>query len=263
MPDWGLGRYELTAAELEPVARRVVAMANPLRGERVLDIACGTGNAAILAARFGAKVTGVDLAPRLVLVARRRAESENLPASFNVGDAEDLQFADASFEVVVSVFGLIFAPDRRNTFSEFVRVMRPMGRGFFTVWLPGGPIGQMIGMFSQAMNDATGASPPAPAFEWHDAEAIRALAAEHSTKASFHGGELQFSAPSVEEYLNSKMHNDPMMVAMRPVLEEAGLMDDLTRRALEILREGNEDPAGFRVTSRYRIVEIRRTEPEA
>ena len=70
MPDWGLGRYELIAAEIEPVARRVVSMAAPLEGRRVLDVACGTGNAALLAAEAGASVTGLDQASRLIDVAR-------------------------------------------------------------------------------------------------------------------------------------------------------------------------------------------------
>src|SRR4051794_18556504 len=89
-PDWGIGRYEAFAPDLEPAAAHVVALAGPQAGEEILDVACGTGNAAVLAARAGANVTGLDLSPRLIEVARARAAAEKLPAAFVVGDAMEL-----------------------------------------------------------------------------------------------------------------------------------------------------------------------------
>lgn len=88
MIDWGIGRYEATASELEPAAEHVVSLAELQPGERVLDLATGTGNAALLAARAGAVVTGVDAAPRLIDVARDRAEGEALDASFVGGNSK-------------------------------------------------------------------------------------------------------------------------------------------------------------------------------
>lgn len=258
MHDWGTGRYELTAAELEPVAQRVVAMANPLRGEKVLDIACGTGNAAILAARFKAEVTGIDLAARLIEVARQRAEAEGVQATFLVGDAADLPFPDASFDVVLSVFGLIFAPDRAKAFGELVRVMRPGGRAFFTLWLPGGAIDRMMRVFGAAMSQATGTSGKSPVFEWHDANSVRSLAEDNGVQVQFHDAEIAFSARSPNEYFLRNMENHPMSVAMKPVLQKAGLFDEVARQAMEVLVEENESPDAFQVTSRYRIVEVRR-----
>src|SRR3954464_8532637 len=105
MVDWGGGRYELTAADLEPAAVHVVALAGLQRGERVLDLATGTGNAALLAARAGAETTGLDAAARLIDVARSRARDEGLAVRFEVGDAQELPYEDATFDVVVSVFG--------------------------------------------------------------------------------------------------------------------------------------------------------------
>src|SRR3954451_6604160 len=99
MVDWSVGEYERTAAELEPAARHVVALAAPAPGERVLDLACGTGNAALLAAPAGARVTGLDAASRLVEVARARAAAAGADAEFVVGDALDLPFDDGSFDV--------------------------------------------------------------------------------------------------------------------------------------------------------------------
>jgi ubiquinone/menaquinone biosynthesis C-methylase UbiE len=112
MLDWGAGSYERTAAELEPVSSRVVQeLAGPLGGAAVLDVACGTGNAALLAAAAGARVAAVDAAPRLLEVARRRAKDASLNVDFRLGDMLALPVADHDADLVVSVFGVIFAPD--------------------------------------------------------------------------------------------------------------------------------------------------------
>lgn len=257
MPDWGLGKYELTAADLEPVAERVVAMASPLRHERVLDIACGTGNAALAAARFRARVTGIDQAPRLIEVARRRAQDEGLDATFEVGDAEKLELPDGSFDVAVSVFGMIFAPDPDRAFGEMIRVMRPGGRGFLSVWVPGGAIDGMVDVFIRAVAEATGSSGP-PRFAWHDSAEVEAMAGRHGATVRFHEGELPFYARSPEEFLTRHLTHHPMSMVMNPALEAAGTMERVRQEALQVLTGGNENPDGFRVTSRYRILEVRR-----
>src|SRR6185437_7039067 len=117
-----------TAAELEPAAAHLVSLARVLAGERVLDIATGTGNAALAAAREGATATGMDAAPRLIEVARQRAASDRLDASFVVGDLHELPFESGSFDCVVSVFGIIFAADPQRAVAELMRVLAPSGR---------------------------------------------------------------------------------------------------------------------------------------
>ncbi len=97
--DWGIGEYEQTAAELESVARDVLALSSITRGERVLDVACGTGNATLLAARAGAAATGLDSSGRLIEVARARAAAGALDCRFVVGDLHELPFDDAAFDV--------------------------------------------------------------------------------------------------------------------------------------------------------------------
>src|SRR3954454_5632737 len=109
--DWGAGRYETTAAELAPVAEVVVERASVRAGDDVVDVACGTGNAALLAAARDAHVIGVDGAPRLLAVARERAAAQGLEVELREGDLLALPVADGAADVVLSVFGVIFARD--------------------------------------------------------------------------------------------------------------------------------------------------------
>jgi SAM-dependent methyltransferase len=255
MIDWGIGHYEHTARELEPVAGHLVSLAELKRGEEVLDLATGTGNAALLAAQAGAEVTGVDAASRLIDVARERAAAEGLRVNFVLGDLEALPFGDQSFDVGLSVFGLIFAQDARRAFDELIRVLRPDGRALVSAWVPAGPIDAMVGVFGRAIAEATGRAPKR--FAWHDVVAVRELAADSGARVLVHEGELSISAESPEAYFDANEHQHPMSVAGRPVLEQAGTYAEVRGRALAALREGNEDPQAFRVSSPYRVIEIR------
>jgi SAM-dependent methyltransferase len=256
MVDWAMGRYEQTAAELAPVAERVVSLAGLERGERVLDLATGTGNAALLAAATGALVTGLDSASRLIGVARGRAANEGVEASFVVGDIQALPFDDGSFDVALSVFGLIFAGDARRAFEEMLRVLRPSGRALFSVWVPAGPIDAMVGTFGRAVAAATGSS--RNRFAWDDAVAVGELAARHEAQIQIHEGQLRITADSPESYFEAGEKHHPMSIAGRAVLEGAGTYHQVRDEALAILREGNEDPQAFRVSSPYRVIEVRR-----
>jgi SAM-dependent methyltransferase len=254
MIDWGIGHYEYTARELEPVARHVVSLAELEPGERVLDLATGTGNAALLAAAAGAEVTGVDAASRLIEVAKERAAGQGLEATFVIGDLEALPFEDRSFDVALSVFGLIFASDAGRAFDELIRVLRPSGRALVSAWVPAGPIDTMVGVFGRALADATGRVPKR--FAWHDVVAVRELAARHGARVLVHEGQLEIAAASPEAYFEANEHQHPMSVAGRPLLERAGTYSEVRERALAALHEGNEDPQAFRVSSPYRVMEI-------
>lgn len=260
MIDWGTGRYERTAAELEPVARHVVALARVEGGERVLDLACGTGNAALLAARDGAIATGLDAAPRLIEVAHGRAAAAGAPATFVVGDLQELPFEDGAYDAVLSVFGVIFAADASRAFDELVRVLRPGGRVVVTAWVPAGALDAMVGVFNRALAAASG-DPSRPRFAWHDADAVGELAARHDAAVEIEDAEAVFVGDSPEAYFAAIEAEHPLSLAGRPVLERAGTYAAARAEALDVLRAGNEDPDRFRVTSTYRVITIRRPPP--
>jgi SAM-dependent methyltransferase len=254
--DWGIGEYEHTAAELEPVARYVVELAAITPGERVLDIACGTGNAALLAAAAGAAASGLDASRRLVEVARGRAAAEGLDVSFVVGDLHELPFSDGSSDVALSIFGLIFAAQPDRAAAELVRVLAPGGRGLVTTWIPEGAIDAMVGVAVRAVQAATGTR--VERFPWSDRDAVSNLFARHGASVEFNEASVSFVGDSPEAYLTGPQAEHPMHVASRPLLESAGTYDTVREQMLAALEEGNEDPAAFRVTSRYLVARITR-----
>jgi SAM-dependent methyltransferase len=155
--DWSVGRYEETASQLLPAAELLVEDAGPLAGERVVDVGCGTGNAALLAAARGAQVTGVDPALRLLDVARARAAAAAVDATFLAGEAAALPLADNSADLMLSVFGVIFAPDPQAAAAELARVTADDGRILLTAWIPGGAISRMNQVAQQAVLRTLGA----------------------------------------------------------------------------------------------------------
>jgi SAM-dependent methyltransferase len=138
--DWGVGHYEHLAEVLRPAAEVVVGQLAPRPDEVVLDLGCGTGNAASIAASRGARVTGVDPSPRLLDVARADAAAAGLDIAFSIGDAASLPVPDGSADAIVSVFGVIFAPDAQAAAAEMARVLRPGGRLVFSAWLREGAL---------------------------------------------------------------------------------------------------------------------------
>jgi ubiquinone/menaquinone biosynthesis C-methylase UbiE len=261
MVDWGKGRYEQTAAELEPVAEVVVARAAPTVGDRVLDVACGTGNAALLAAASGADVVGVDSSERLVAVARQRADDAGLEAEFVVGDALALPVPDASVDIVLSVFGVIFVSDPAQAVREVARVLRADGRAFVTAWVPAGPIDAMLTVFGRAVAHATGA-PPTARFAWSDADAVRSIVEPSRLALRTTHGELEIRAASPGAYIDAGREH-PMAMDVWPILQRAGLLGSLREEMIRELAAGNKGASGLLIHSPYVVHELRRSpEPE-
>ena len=255
MPDWGVGRYERFAPGLEPAAGHVVELARLHAGERVLDVGCGTGNAALLAARAGAAVTGIDPAARLLEVARRRLAAEGLEGSFVLGDAQTLPFRDGEFDAVLSAFAVIFAADAERALSEALRVLTPAGRVLLSVWLPGGALQALSDVVITAVGAALGTE--ILQFPWHDQTAVGRLAAKLGASVRAREGEVVFSWSSPEAHLHDQETHHPLMIAARGLLQHAGTWDTVREQMLDALRRGNEDGSLFRATSRYRVIELR------
>jgi len=141
---WGSGDYHAVAARIAVVADRLVDAADLHAGWRVLDVATGSGNAAIAAARLGCTAVGVDYVPSLLERAGTRASAEGVSVELVEGDAEALPFADASFDAVTSVFGSMFAPDHERAAAELLRVTRPGGTIALASWTPDGFLGDFF-----------------------------------------------------------------------------------------------------------------------
>ena len=141
---WSAGDYGRVARELEKSAHEFLARHPVDPGMRVLDVACGTGQLALPAARAGADVCGVDIAPNLIEQARDRAKTEGLKIRFDEGDAEALPYEDASFDLVISLIGAMFAPRPDRVTAELMRVCRPGGRIIMGNWTAEGFIGSMF-----------------------------------------------------------------------------------------------------------------------
>lgn len=167
---WMAGDFGQIAKQLETVAQEFIDRLQLKPGDRVLDVACGSGNLSIPAARAGAIVTGVDIAPNLLEQGRARAAAEGLKIRFDEGDAESLAYDDAAFDVVMSMFGAMFAPRPELVASELARVCRPGGRIAMANWTPEGHIGQMFKTTGKHVPPPT--NMPSP-IKWGDEETVR------------------------------------------------------------------------------------------
>ena len=167
---WMAGDFGRIAEYSTKAAEEFVDRLNIVAGMKVLDVACGTGNTAIPAARKGAQVIGVDIAPNLLEQARRRAAVQGLTVSFDEGDAESLPYADAQFDLVISMFGGMFAPRPEQVAAELTRVCRSGGVVAMANWTPGSFAGQMFALTASYVPPPEGIPPPVL---WGKAEVVQ------------------------------------------------------------------------------------------
>ena len=146
---WEDGNYDYFSRFMESSAVEFLDRLNIPAGASLLDVACGSGQLALIAARRGVRVTGVDIAANLIQAARGRARAEGIDARFDEGDVEALPYADASFDVVASLYGAMFAPRPDLTASELLRVCRPGGTIAMGNWTPQGFVGTMFKTFAR------------------------------------------------------------------------------------------------------------------
>lgn len=190
---WALGEYDLIADGLTISTDQTLRVARIRSGERVLDLATGTGITAIAARERGAKVTGVDLTPELLAVARDKAKEAGFnDIDFMEGDAEAIPFADATFDVVLSTCGHMFAPDQEKVATELARVTKTGGRVVFLAWTPEGGLSGWFRITNKYVPPPTGLASP---FNWGDPEKVRLLLGSAFQEFAFTNGDCpQFGA---------------------------------------------------------------------
>lgn len=247
---WAAGDYDTIAQPLWPAGAHVVAATGLKPGDQVLDVACGTGNAAIQAAQAGAEVVGLDLTPELFDAARVRADTAGVAVQWVEGDAEDLPFDDRRFDVVVSTFGCMFAPRHDAVAREIARVLRPGGRMALCCWTPDGEIG---GFF----RTVTSHMPPPPPFAmspllWGTEDHVRDLFGDTDVTVRFDRGEIEFRFDSPEEEIEHFETRFGPLLKARELLEPQGrwqaLHDDF---AAYVHRHHQPGEAGSRSMAEY------------
>lgn len=190
---WTAGDFGVVAKTVSSGAESFVARLAPLPGTRVLDVACGTGNTALPLARRGAIVTGVDIAPNLLAQARERAAADGLAITFEEGDAEQLPYPDESFDLVVSMFGAMFAPRPALVAAEFARVLRPGGRLAMANWSPGSFSGRTFALTARHAPPPPGV--PAPVL-WGDERVLQTRLSPFFTDIRTESIPIDFDLPT-------------------------------------------------------------------
>jgi SAM-dependent methyltransferase len=213
---WGSGNYAAVADKISAVGEHIVEAVALAPGMDVLDVACGSGNATIPAARAGARVTGVDFSPELLAIARERAADAMVEIDWVEGDAEDLPFAEASFDRVISTFGHMFAADQERSAAELRRVCRDDGLIGICCWTPEGAIGRMFGMVSELVPPPPGAASP---LLWGTEEQVRRLLGDD---VLFERREVEWRDPSTESYADFMLESfGPLLNAQEQLAERA------------------------------------------
>jgi SAM-dependent methyltransferase len=169
---WASGDYAAVGARLLLTAELLCEAVDLRASERVLDVACGNGNAALAAARRNCQVVGIDYVPALLERARQRAAAEGLQVTFQEADAEDLPFPDGGFDVVLSTCGAMFAPDQERTAAELLRVCRPGGRIGMVNWTPDSYVAGLFQAIGRHLPPPPGLRPPV---RWGDPRRLREL----------------------------------------------------------------------------------------
>jgi ubiquinone/menaquinone biosynthesis C-methylase UbiE len=243
---WSAGTYERLAARFAPVQDQLVDVLRIGAGDRVLDIATGTGEVAVRAAARGAQVTGIDIAEPMLVKARRRAEEEGVQVAFDRGDAEYLPYEDACFDVVVSSFGLIFAPDHANVAAELARVACPSARLGFSAWKPNPKLGELYRRFTEEPIEGR------EAYEWGREDHVEDMLGE-DFELEFEDGTLWLEAESGEEVWSLFSESAPPVIALRKRLDDRQ-GEEFHRAFVELYESYRTPQGGIRAPRRYLLV---------
>lgn len=252
---WAAGNYAAVAAEIIPLLGRILVDACRVApGQRVLDVAAGTGNAAIPAALAGAQVTACDLTPELFQAGWADAASRGVDVEWREADAEALPFADHAFDTVLSCVGVMFAPHHQASADELVRVCRPGGTIGLLNWTPGGFIGQMFAtMRPHNAPPPPGAQPPPL---WGDEAHVRALLGDRVTDVAVRRQAVRVdrfaTAKQFREYF--KANYGPTITVYRNIAGDADRIATLDRELDDLARRHAVDPGSCSMDWEYLLL---------
>jgi ubiquinone/menaquinone biosynthesis C-methylase UbiE len=234
---WASGDFAVVASLIVLVAEQLCDTADLRAGWRVLDVATGTGNAAIAAARLGCDAVGVDYVPSLLERGRLRAEAEGLAVELLEGDAEALPFPDGSFDAVTSVFGSMFAPDHERAAAELLRVCRPGGTIALASWTPDGFIGELFRTVAAHVPPPAGVASP---LLWGTESHLRELMGEHLSSLEVAERTFTFRFASPDDFVTCfRTWYGPTVKAFAAAPDPAALEADLVALAERFDRLGN------------------------
>jgi ubiquinone/menaquinone biosynthesis C-methylase UbiE len=250
---WSSGDYNKIAALTVPVSEHLVDHVGITPGQRVLDVATGTGHVALAAARRSAVTTGMDYVPGLLDTARHRAEAEDLEIGFDEADAENLPYADASFDVVLSAIGVMFAADHAQAAQELVRVTRSGGRIGLASWTPEGFVGGILKTVGKHVAPPAGAM---PATRWGTEAVVAELLGDDVTDVA------SVTATVTQRFGSAADFADLFLTYYGPTYAAAGRLDEAGRAALRTdlialgksFDQSSENGDGVVLDWEYRIV---------
>jgi ubiquinone/menaquinone biosynthesis C-methylase UbiE len=247
---WSVGTYERFAARLAPVQDQLVNLLQIKPGDRVLDLATGTGEVALRAAHAGGTVSAIDIAGPMIAKARANAEQKGVSIAFEEGDVEYLPYEDGCFDVLVSNFGLVFAPDHANVASELARVVCPGGRLGFTAWKPNPKLGELYRRFTEEPIEGR------EMYEWGREDHVEDMLGEEF-ELEFEDGTLWLEAESGEEIWKLFSESAPPVIALIRRLD-AERAEEFHRAFVELYESYRTKEGDIRAPRRYLLVLGRR-----
>ncbi len=248
---WGMGDYARIAEVFRDEAMATAEAARISAGDKLLDVAAGTGNIAVEAARRGAHVVATDLSPRMVELGRARTQAEGLDIDWGEADVEDLPFEDGRFDIVTSSFGAMFAPRPEQAAAEMFRVVRRGGRVVMTNWVPGGPMDLITNLMGKYMPGAPQGVPDPT--EWGERATAEQRFAPHAAEVTFSSGAVRWDFDDAAHQLSFLTEAAPPIAAAKAVLP-AERFEELSREIQDVYRDISIEPPRVVYDGDYLIV---------